>query len=146
VNKWDLVEKNSETVNTYTKGVRKRLPFLDFAPVLTVSALTGQRVFKIFEWVERVYGQFTTRVGTGRFNKALEAIVHKHQPPVHRGKHIKFYYATQAASGPPTFVCFVNDPEGIQSSYKRYLMNELRGSLGLDLTPVRLFFRKREKR
>ena len=146
VNKWDLVEKNSETVKTYTEAVRKHLPFLDFAPILTVSALTGQRVFKIFDWVEPVYGQFTSRVGTGRVNKALEALVHKHQPPVHRGKHIKFYYVTQAASGPPTFVCFVNYPEGIHASYKRYLINELRKSLGLNLTPVRLFFRKREKR
>lgn len=146
VNKWDLVEKNSETTKLYTDAVQKRLPFLKFAPVLTVSALTGQRVFKIFEWVESVYEQFTTRIGTGRLNKTLEALVRNHQPPVHRGKRIKFYYATQLASSPPTFVCFVNYPEGIHSSYKRYLINELRESLGLDLTPVRLLFRKREKR
>jgi GTP-binding protein len=146
VNKWDLVKKNSETAKTYTDTVQERLPFLKFAPILTVSALTGQRVFKIFEWVERVQEQFTTRIGTGRLNKTLEALVHRHQPPVHRGKRIKFYYVTQVASAPPTFVCFVNYPEGIHSSYKRYLINELRVSLGLDLTPVRLFFRKREKR
>jgi GTP-binding protein len=146
LNKWDLVEKNSETAKTYAETVRKRLPFLDFAPILTVSALTGQRVFKIFEWVERIHGQFTTRINTGRLNKALESVVHKHQPPIYRGKRIKFYYATQTALGPPTFVCFVNYPEGIHTSYKRYLMNELRESLKLDLTPVRLFFRKREKK
>jgi GTP-binding protein len=146
VNKWDLVEKNSATAKTYTDTVQERLPFLKFAPVLTVSALTGQRAFKIFDWVERVHEQFTTRVGTGRLNKALEAQVRKHQPPVHRGKRIRFYYATQVGSAPPTFICFVNYPEGIHASYKRYLINELRESLGLNLTPVRLFFRKREKR
>ena len=146
LNKWDLVEKDTTTSKTYTDEARRRLQFLRFAPVLTISALTGQRVFKLFEWVESVYGQFTTSIGTGRLNKALEAVVHNHQPPVHRGKRIKFYYATQVTSAPPTFICFVNYPEGIHSSYKRYLINELRESLGLDLTPVRLFFRKREKR
>jgi len=146
LNKWDLVEKDTATFKTYTDEVYRRLQFLKFAPVLTVSALTGQRVFKIFEWVESVYEQFTTRIGTGRLNKALEALVNKHQPPVYHGKRIKFYYATQVTEAPPTFICFVNYPEGIHHSYKRYLINELRESLGLNLTPVRLFFRKREKR
>lgn len=146
LNKWDLVEKDTTTSKTYTDEVKRRLQFLRFAPVLTISALTGQRAFKIFEWVEIMYGQFAARIGTGRLNKALEAVVHKHPPPVHRGKRIKFYYATQVGSAPPTFICFVNYPEGIHSSYKRYLINELRESLGLDLTPVRLFFRKREKK
>lgn len=146
LNKWDIVEKDTTTSKTYTDEVKRRLQFVRFAPVLTISALTGQRVFKIFEWVESVYGQFAIRIGTGRLNKALEAVVRKHQPPVHRGKRIKFYYATQVRSAPPTFVCFVNYPEGIHHSYERYLINELRESLGLDLTPVRLSFRKREKR
>jgi GTP-binding protein len=146
LNKWDLVEKHPETVRTYTDAVQTRLPFLKFAPVLTISALTGQRVFKIFDWVERVYEQFTASIGTGRLNKVLSTLVHKHQAPVYRAKRIKFYYATQIASAPPTFVCFVNYPEGVHASYKRYLTNELRAVLGLDLTPVRLFFRKREKR
>ena len=146
LNKWDLVEKDSIIAERYVDAVKERLKFLKFAPVLTISALTGQRVFKIFEWVESVYEQFTTRITTGRLNKALEAIVQKHQPAVYRGRRIKFYYAIQVVSAPPTFVCFVNYPDGIHFSYERYVINALRESLQLDLTPIRLVFRKREKR
>jgi len=146
LNKWDLVEKDSIIAERYVDAVKERLKFLKFAPVLTISALTGQRVFKIFEWVESVYEQFTTRITTGRLNKALGAIVQKHQPAVYRGKRIKFYYALQVVSAPPTFVCFVNYPDGIHFSYERYVINALRESLQLDLTPIRLVFRKREKR
>jgi GTP-binding protein len=146
LNKWDLVEKDSTTAKRYVDGVRERLKFLKFAPVLTVSALTGQRVFKIFDWVESVYKQFTTRVTTGRLNRTLKAIVHQHQPPSYRGRRIKFYYATQAVWAPPTFICFVNYPEGVHPSYERYMINELREALGLNWTPMRLIFRKREKK
>jgi GTP-binding protein len=146
LNKWDLVEKDSTTAKRYVDAVRERLKFLKFAPVLTISALTGQRVFKIFDCVESVYEQFTTRVTTGPLNRALKAIVNQHQPPSYRGRRIKFYYATQAVWAPPTFICFVNYPEGVHPSYERYVTNELREALGLDWTPIRLIFRKREKR
>jgi GTP-binding protein len=146
LNKWDLVEKDSTTTKRYVDAVKERLKFLRFAPVLTVSALTGQRVFKVFDWVETVYEQFTTRISTGRLNKVFEAIIHKHQPPSYRGKPIKFYYATQVVAAPPTFVCFVNYPDGIHFSYERYVINELREALGLDHIPMRLIFRKREKK
>lgn len=146
LNKWDLVEKDTTTAKKYVDAVKERLKFLQFAPVLTVSALTGQRVFKIFDWVETVYGQFTTRVSTGRLNRVFEAIIKRHQPPSHQGKLIKFYYATQVVAAPPTFVCFVNYPNGVHVSYKRYMINELRQALGLDRTPMRLIFRKREKK
>lgn len=145
LNKWDLVEKDATAAKRYMDEVRERLKFLRFAPVLTISARTGQRVFKIFDWVETVYEQFSTRVSTGQLNRVFEAIVKKHQPPVHKGRLVKFYYATQVVAAPPTFVCFVNDPDGVHFSYKRYMVNELREALGLDRTPLRLIFRKREK-
>lgn len=146
LNKWDLVEKDTTTAKRYVDGVKERLKFLRFAPVLTVSALTGQRVFKVFDWVETVYEQFTTRVSTGQLNRVFEAIIKKHQPPYYQGRPVRLYYATQVVAAPPTFVCFVNYPDAIHFSYKRYVINELREALGLDLTPVRLIFRKREKR
>ena len=146
LNKWDLVEKDSKTAVQYVNTVRDRLKFLSFAPMLTISALTGQRAFKIFDWVDSVYGQYTTRISTGRLNRVFEAIINQHQPPAYRGRRIKFYYATQVSVGPPRFVCFVNFPEGIHFSYERYVINKLREKLGLDGTPIRLIFRKREKK
>ncbi len=146
LNKWDLIEKDSKAAEQYVNAVKDRLKFLSFAPMLTISALTGQRAFKIFDWVEKVYGQYTTRISTGRLNRVFEAIINQHQPPVYRGRRIKFYYATQVSAGPPRFVCFVNFPKGIHFSYERYVINRLREKLGLDGTPIRLIFRKREKK
>jgi len=145
LNKWDLVEKDSKTAEQYVNRVRDRLKFLRFAPVLTVSALTGQRVFKIFDWVETVYEQYTTRTSTGQLNRVLKGIINQHQPPSFRGRPVKFYYATQVSAAPPTFVCFVNYPEGVHYTYKRYIINRLQEELGLDMSPIRLIFRKREK-
>jgi GTP-binding protein len=146
LNKWDLVEKDSKTAERYVNEIKDRLKFLSFAPMLTISALTGQRAFKIFDWVESVYEQYTTRISTGRLNRIFEAIINQHQPPAYRGRRIKFYYATQTSVAPPTFVCFVNYPDGIHFSYKRYVINKLREGIGMDRTPIRLIFRKREKR
>jgi len=146
LNKWDLVEKDSKTAEQYVNRVRDRLKFLRFAPVLTVSALTGQRVFKIFDWVETVYEQYTTRTSTGQLNRVLEGIINQHQPPSFRGRSVKLYYATQVSTAPPTFVCFVNYPEGVHYTYKRYIINRLQEQLGLDMSPIRLIFRKREKK
>jgi GTP-binding protein len=146
LNKWDLVQKDANTAKNYVDAVKQRLKFLRFAPVLTVSALTGQRVVKIFDRVESVYGQYTRRVSTGKVNRVFKEIVGRLQPPVYRGRRVRFYYATQVAVGPPTFVCFVSQPEGIHVSYERYVINRLREALGLDLTPIRLIFRKREKK
>lgn len=145
LNKWDLVEKDSKAAERYVNEVKDRLKFLSFAPILTISALTGQRAFKIFDWVETVYKQYTTRISTGRLNRIFEAIINQHQPSSYRGRRIKFYYATQISVAPPRFVCFVNYPEGIHFSYERYIINRLREGLGLDRTPIRLIFRKREK-
>jgi GTP-binding protein len=146
LNKWDLIEKDHNTVRQYTQALREKAKFLTYAPILTVSALTGQRVTRIFRLVDAVYLQYGTRVGTGRLNKALEEAVDRNTPSLHRGRRIKFFYATQISTKPPSFVCFVNYPEAVHFSYQRYLVNCLRRDLELDKTPIRLFFRKRERR
>jgi GTP-binding protein len=146
LNKWDLVEgKDSNTAERHVKAVKERIKFLDFAPTFTISALTGQRATTIFDWVEPVYQQFTMRTTTGQLNRIVGDIVAQKEPPFYRGRRIRFYYSTQTSAGPPTFVCFVNYPEGLHFSYKRYVTNRLREALGLDMSPMRLFFRKREK-
>lgn len=146
LNKWDLVEKDSKAAERYVNEVKDRFKFLSFAPILTISALTGKRAFKIFDWVETVYEQYTTRISTGQVNRIFEAIIGHHPPPSYRGRRIKFYYATQTSVAPATFVCFVNYAEGIHFSYKRYVINQLREGLGLDRTPIRLIFRRRDKK
>jgi len=147
LNKWDLVEgKDSNTAERHVKAVKERIKFLDFAPTFTISALTGQRATTIFDWVEPVYQQFTMRTTTGQLNRIVGDIVAQKEPPFYRGRRIRFYYSTQTSAGPPTFVCFVNYPEGLHFSYKRYVTNRLREALGLDMSPMRLFFRKREKK
>ncbi len=143
LNKWDLIEKDSNTAQKFHENLRDQAKFLSFAPVITISALTGQRVFKIFRKVEEVYSQYSTRVGTGRLNRVIERAVAKNEPPFHKGKRLKFYYSTQVATKPPSFVCFVNYPDAVHFSYRRYLINQIREETGLDKTPIRLFMRQR---
>ena len=146
LNKWDLMEKDSRTIKQYYDKVRDQAKFLGFAPTLTVSALTGLRVPKIFRLVDEVYEQYVTRIGTGPLNKILETALERTQPAMHKGKRLKFYYSTQVSAKPPTFVCFVNYPEAVHFSYKRYLMNQIREGTGLDKTPIQLLFRQRTGR
>jgi len=146
LNKWDLVEKDSNTAKIFQDKVRESAKFLNFAPVMTISALTGIRIHKIFDWVNTVHGQFTRRINTGQLNKTFEDATRKNEPSLFRGKRLKFYYATQVSAKPPTFVCFVNYPDAVHFSYKRYLMNQIRKGTGLDKTPIRLIFRKRTGR
>jgi len=120
--------------------------FLSFAPSLTISALTGQRVQKVFKLAGEVYKQYSTRIGTGLLNKIIGMAVKKNEPSLHRGNRIKFFYSTQIASKPPTFVSFVNYPKAVHFSYKRYLMNQIRKEAGLDKTPIRIIFRERPRR
>ncbi len=143
LNKWDLVEKDNTTVKRYYERLRLEAKFLKFAPAVTISALTGQRVSRIFKLVEDVYTQYATRISTGPLNKILERAVAKNEPPLHKGKRLKFYFATQVSVKPPTFVLFVNFPGAVHFSYRRYLMNQIRDGAGLDITPVRLMFRQR---
>ncbi|MEK6193278.1 MAG: ribosome biogenesis GTPase Der [Deltaproteobacteria bacterium] len=146
LNKWDVVEKDSKTAKRYQEKVRMDSKFLQFAPVLTISALTGLRVPKVFKVVDEVYRQYNTRIGTGMLNKIFERAILKNEPSLHRGRRLKFYYATQVSTRPPTFVCFVNYPDAVHFSYKRYLLNQVRGETGLDSTSLRLIFRQRKGR
>jgi GTP-binding protein len=146
LNKWDLVEKVSNTAERYIEQLRNQAKFLSFAPALTVSALTGQRVSKIFALVDQVYRQYILRISTGQLNKIIEKAIEKNEPALHRGRRLKYFYATQVSVKPPTFICFVNYPEGVHFSYKRYLINQIRQQAGLDKTPVRMKFRARERR
>ena len=146
LNKWDLVKKDSKTVKTYYERLRDQAKFLSFAPAMTISALNGQRVTKTFKLVDEVYDQYVHRISTGQLNRILERAIEKNSPSLHRGKRIKFYYATQISTRPPTIVCFVNYPQAVHFSYKRYLLNQLREGSGLDKTPIRMIFRQREGR
>jgi GTP-binding protein len=143
LNKWDLVKKDSKTTKAYYDRLRMEAKFLSFAPIITISALTGQRVFKIFDLVEDVFKQYTFRMGTGQLNRIFEQAIVENEPSLFRGRRLKFYYATQVSVRPPTFVCFVNYPDAVHFSYKRYLMNQIRVKAGLDKTPIRIIFRKR---
>ncbi len=146
LNKWDLVEKDTDTAGQYIERLRSSAKFLKFAPAMTISAKTGLRVRRIFKLVNEVYAQYTTRIDTGPLNRIFERAVKKNEPSLSRGKRIKFYYATQITSHPPTFIVFVNYPEAVHFSYQRYLINQIREGTGLSHTPIRLYFRKRTGR
>ena len=146
LNKWDIVEKDTKTAKRYVEELKTAAKFLSFAPILTLSALTGSRVFKIFKNVNDVYRQYNMRIGTGQINKILERAIQKNEPSMHQGKRLKFYYAAQVSSKPPTFVCFVNYPEAVHFSYRRYLINQIRTESGLEQTPMRVIFRQRTGR
>jgi GTP-binding protein len=146
LNKWDRVEKDSKTAKKFHDQLRMEAKFLSFAPVMTISALTGLRVLKIFQLVEEVYEQYSARVRTGKLNKIFEEAIVRNEPSLYRGRRLKFYYATQVSSGPPTFVCFVNYPEAVHFSYKRYLINQVRNEAGFEKTPIRIIFRQRTGR
>ena len=140
------MEKDNNTAKQFQDQVKDAAKFLNFAPVLTISALTGIRVQKIFDRVNTVHGQFATRINTGLLNRIVEKATQRNEPSMFRGRRLKFYYVTQITSKPPTFVCFVNYPQAVHFSYKRYLMNQIRMGTGLDQTPIRLFFRQRTGR
>jgi GTP-binding protein len=146
LNKWDLVEKTDKTMRQFTERLRHEIKFLPYAPILTVSAKTGQRIQKIFPDVDAVYAQYTKRIQTAAVNRILGEALEKKSPAMHKGRPIKFYYATQVAVKPPTFIAFVNEPQGIHFSYHRYLQNRIREATGLTQTPIRLGFRKRTGR
>jgi GTP-binding protein len=146
LNKWDLVPKDRRTAMRYHQRLRDQAKFLNFAPAASISALTGQRIHKVFELVDVVYGQYQRRIGTGQLNRIFEQALKKNVPSLHRGKRIKFYYAVQIATKPPTILCFVNYPDAVHFSYQRYLINQLREQTGLNKTPIRLILRQREGR
>jgi GTP-binding protein len=146
VNKWDLVEKDSNTLAEYEKTVYSQLKHLSYAPILFISALTGQRIQKIFDLVDRVSEQTKKRIPTSPLNKFFEQWVENRPPPLYRNRNVKLNYITQVSVGPPTFVIYTNNPEGIHFSYERYLINQMRQSFGFEGVPIRFHFRKKGKR
>jgi len=143
VNKWDIVEKDTNTMARVEENIRERLAFIYYAPVVFVSALTGQRTDKILPTVESVLTESRKKISTSRLNSALREITGAHRPPLYRNKAVKFYYATQLGSTPPAFIIFVNKPEGLADSYKRYLEKAMRSALELNSVPMRFVFRRR---
>ena len=147
VNKWDLVSNSDGNGEKYRAEVRYRLSFLDFAPIALISAATGYGVRKLLETAARLMRNYRRKVSTSAFNQALQQITRTHSAPVAQGRAVKFYYGTQTAAGPPTFTVFVNRPDEVPESYKRYLLHQLRENLGFDHTPIRLYLRgRREER
>ncbi|HEU4572782.1 MAG TPA: ribosome biogenesis GTPase Der, partial [Candidatus Limnocylindrales bacterium] len=144
VNKWDLVaEKSDRTFDQYVDWIRREAPFLDFAPVVSISAKTGQRVSRVLELAVDVWGERRKRVPTGELNRLLRDAADRQPAPLVRGHRPKVLYGTQAAVAPPTFVLFASDAASIHFSYRRYLENRLREAYGFQGTPVRLVFRER---
>jgi GTP-binding protein len=142
VNKWDLVGGEG-TTTAYTKGVREGLWFLDYAPLIFTSAVTGEGVAHIFELVEGVVGERSRRIPTPRLNRWLQEIVESHAPPLFRKKRVKLSYMTQVSTSPPTFAIFTNYPSGVHFPYRRYLSNQLREAFGFFGNPIRLIFKKK---
>ena len=143
VNKWDAVEKDNDSVNEFTKKIYNALSYMTYAPILFVSALTGQRLQKLFEHINYVNGQAKLRISTGMLNDMLGDATAKVQPPSDKGKRLKIYYMTQASVAPPTFVIFANSIELFHFSYQRYIENCLRETFGFRGTPIRIIIRER---
>jgi GTP-binding protein len=144
VNKWDLVEdKTDRTFDQYIEWIRNEVPFLEFAPIVSISAKTGQRVGRVLELAIDIWGERRKRISTGELNRVLRAASERQTPPVVKGRRPKLFYGTQAAVAPPTFVFFANDAAVIHFSYRRYLENRLRAEFGFDGTPIKLVFRDR---
>ncbi|MBR4292383.1 MAG: ribosome biogenesis GTPase Der [Clostridia bacterium] len=143
MNKWDAVEKDNSSTKAFTDKAFDALSFMTYAPILFISAKTGQRVQKLFEQINYVYGQSVLRVSTGMLNDVLDDITTRVQPPSDKGKRLKIYYMTQTQTQPPTFVIFCNEPELFHFSYQRYIENKLREVFGFKGTPLKLIIKGR---
>lgn len=146
VNKWDEYEKDNGTVEKYKKEVYNKLSYLSYAPILFISAKTGQRVNKLFEMINSVASQNALRVSTSVLNQVLNEAIAIVQPPTDKGKRLRIFYMTQATTKPPTFVVFVNDKDLFHFSYERYLVNQIRKEFGLVGTPVRMIVREKNEK
>ena len=143
VNKWDAVEKDGNTMKEFREKLANDFSFMNFAPIMFISAKTGQRIDKLYEMIVFVHSQNSMRISTGRLNEVLAIATARVQPPTDKGRRLKIYYMTQASTRPPTFVFFVNRADLFHFSYQRYLENQIREIFGLDGTPVRFIIRER---
>ena len=146
VNKWDAVEKTGTTMDVQRKKLMNDFSFMSYAPIIFISAKTGQRLHRLFELIKFVDTQNAMRISTGKLNDVLSAATTRVQPPTDKGRRLKIYYMTQASTRPPTFVCFVNSKDLFHYSYQRYIDNQIREVFGLEGTPTRYVVREREKR
>lgn len=146
INKWDLIEKDNSTLKEYTKKVREHFKFMSYAPIITLSAVTGQRLDKLFELIQKVHAANNFRVTTGVLNDVIIEAMAIHPAPTDKGRRLKIYYSTQVKSAPPTFVLFVNNKDLAHFSYIRYLENELRKRFDLEGTPINIIVREKGKK
>ena len=145
VNKWDAVEKDDKTIYRVTEKVRNVLSYMPYAEIIFISALTGQRLHKLFDVIDMVSENHAMRVATGVLNEIMAEAVAMQQPPSDKGKRLKLYYITQVAVKPPTFVIFVNKKELMHFSYTRYIENQIRDTFGFRGTPLRFIIRERNE-
>lgn len=143
VNKWDAIEKDGTTMSSYKKDLEKDFSFMSYAPMIFISAKTGQRLDKLFEMIKAVANANSMRIKTGALNDILAQATARVQPPTDKGRRLKIFYITQASTKPPTFVCFVNSAQLFHFSYQRYLENRIRDTFGLEGTPIRFVIRER---
>ncbi len=146
VNKWDTIEKDSNTINKFSKDIDIELKYMLYAPKIFISALTGQRVAKLFSLINTVYDSNSRRVQTGILNDVLAEATAMNQPPAENGRQLRIYYMTQVSSKPPTFVIFVNNRELMHFSYRRYIENQLRTAFGFEGTPIHFIVRNRNEK
>lgn len=146
VNKWDKIEKDSKTVNEYTKDIRNTLSFMPYAEIIFISALTGQRLHRLYDIIDKVIESATLRIQTGVLNEIMTEAVTLQQPPADKGKRLKLFYISEVSVKPPTFVIFVNDKELMHFSYVRYMENQIREAFGFVGTPIRILIRERGDR
>ncbi len=145
VNKWDVVEKETGTLEKYKKEIYNKLKYLSYAPIIFISAKTGQRVNKLFNLINYVAEQNSMRISTSVLNQVINEAIAIVQPPTDRGKRLKIFYGTQASTKPPTFVIFVNNKQLFHFSYERYIVNQIRREFGLEGTPVRIIVREKKE-
>ena len=146
VNKWDAIEKNDRTMREYENDIRQVLSFMPYAEIMYVSAVTGQRLIKLYDMIDMVIENQTLRIATGVLNEIMTEAVAMQQPPSDKGKRLKLYYITQVSVKPPTFVIFVNDKELMHFSYTRYLENKIREAFGFRGTSLKFFIRERKEK
>ncbi len=144
VNKWDAVDKDDRTIDRFKADIKNELSFMDYAPMIFISALTGQRVHKVLELINHVSNQHAMRISTGILNDVINEAILMNQPAISGGRRLKVYYGTQVSVKPPTFALFVNEPSLIHFSYQRYLENQIRKAFSFEGTPIRFLLRKRD--
>ncbi len=145
INKWDEIEKDNHTMEKFKKDVYDKLKYISYAPIIFISAKTGQRVDKLFDMINNVAKQNSIRIQTGVLNAVIEEAIAITQPPTDKGRRLKIMYITQASTKPPTFVIFVNNKDIFHFSYERYLVNHIRKEFGLEGTPIRIIVREKKE-